>query len=154
MVIQNITLVNNKLGSWLSRIAIASIIILSALITSFISLQFFYQQQVDSYFANLSQSNLPSDEAALIIRTKENWITASGRHKETYKPLLAQELGAYQSHEYLGWFFSYDDWLNSNDGLPFTLLYEVQYEQGISQETFFFNGILPAKLKAREVRIN
>ena len=57
MAITNKTLVSNTLGSWLSRVGILSIIALSALITGFISLQFFYQQKVDDYFANLAMSS-------------------------------------------------------------------------------------------------
>ncbi len=154
MAIQNKTLVNSRLGSWLSRIGILSIIALSALITGFISLQFFYQQKVDSYFSDQGINTALTDEAALIIRTKDHWITASGQHQETYKPLLAKELGDYQSHRYIGWFSSFSDWVSSHDGLPFTLMYEVQYEHGISQEAFFFKGIIPARLMAREVNIN
>ncbi|WP_419534795.1 hypothetical protein [Endozoicomonas sp.] len=154
MAITNKTLVSNKLGSWLSRVGILSIIALSALITGFISLQFFYQQKVDDYFANLAMSSHLTNEAALIIRTKDHWITASGQHRETYKPLLARELGDYQNHRYLGWFSSYSDWLNSNDGLPFTMLYEVQYEHGVSEETFLFKGLLPTKLAVRQIEIN
>ncbi|MFK0571586.1 hypothetical protein [Endozoicomonas sp.] len=154
MAIKNKTLVNNRLGSWLSRIGILSIIALSALITGFISLQFFYQQKVDGYFSNLDIDTPLTNEAALIIRTKDHWITTSGQHRETYKPLLTKELGEYQSHRYLGWFSSYDDWLASNDGLPFTLLYEVQYEHGMSEETFFFKGVMPTRLMARQVQIN
>lgn len=154
MAIQNKTLVNNKLGSWLSRISILSIIALSAVITGFISLQFFYQQKVDNYFFNPDIDHPLTDSAALIIRTKDHWITTSGQHRETYKPLLAKELGDYQRHQYIGWFSSYDDWLSSSDGLPFTLLYEVRYEHGVSQEAFSFKGITPARLMAREVKIN
>ena len=154
MAMQNKTLVNNRLGSWLSRVGILSIIALSALITGFISLQFFYQQKVDSYFSDLAINTALADDSALIIRTKSHWITAAGEHRETYKPLLAKELGDYQSHHYVGWFSSYQDWLNSQDGLPFTLMYEVQYEHGISQEAFFFKGVIPARLMAREVNIN
>ncbi|KEI73146.1 hypothetical protein [Endozoicomonas elysicola] len=154
MAIQNKTLVNNRLGSLLSRVGILSIIALSALITGFISLQFFYQQKVDGYFSDLAIHTSLTDEAALIIRTKDHWITTAGQHRETYKPLLAKELGEYRNHRYVGWFSSYEDWLRSNDGLPFTLMYEVQYEHGISQEAFFFKGIVPARLMAREVNIN
>ena len=154
MAIENKTLINNKLGSWLSRMGILSIIILSAFITGFISLQFFYQQKVDNYFSNLVMNNTSTDESVLIIRTKDHWITTTGQHRETYRPLLTKELGNYLGHRYVGWFSSYSDWLNSNDGLPFTLLYEVQYEHGVSQESFFFKGVVPAKLMAREVRVN
>ncbi|WBA80740.1 hypothetical protein [Endozoicomonas sp. GU-1] len=154
MAMQNKTLVNNQLGSWLARIGIAFIIALSAFITGFISLQFFYQQKVDSYFSNLDINSLSTDKSALIIRTKDHWITTTGQHRETYKPLLAKELGNYKNHQYVGWFSSFSDWLGSNDGLPFTLLYEVEYEHGVSEETFLFKGLLSTKLVARQVRIN
>ena len=154
MAMHNKTLVNNQSGSWLVRIAIASIIILSAFITGFISLQFFYQQKVDSYFSNLGINSLSADESALIIRTGDHWITSTGQHRETYRPLLAKELGSYKRHQYIGWFSSFSDWLNSSDGLPFTLLYEVEYEHGVSEETFLFKGLLSTKLVARQVRIN
>ncbi len=154
MAITNKTLVSNTLGSWLSRVGILSIIALSALITGFISLQFFYQQKVDDYFANLAMSSHLTNEAALIIRTKDHWITASGQHRETYRPLLAKELGNYQNHRYVGWFSDYQGLLNGNDGLPFNLLYEVQYEHGASQESFFFKGLMPARLMVREVGVN
>ncbi|WP_066017477.1 hypothetical protein [Endozoicomonas atrinae] len=127
MAIQNKTLINNKLGSWLSRMGILSIVILSAFITGFISLQFFYQQKVDNYFSNLGMNAPSTDESVLIIRTKDHWITTTGQHRETYRPLLTKELGSYQGHRYVGWFSSYSDWLNSNDGLPFTLLYQLNF---------------------------
>ncbi|USE37434.1 hypothetical protein [Endozoicomonas sp. SCSIO W0465] len=88
---QNKTLVNNQLGSWLARMGIVSIVILSAFITGFISLQFFYQQKVDSYFSNPGISSLPTDESALIIRTRDHWITTTGQHRETYRPLLTDQ---------------------------------------------------------------
>ncbi len=150
MAIKNTVLVHNKLGSGLSRLGIVSIIILSAVVTGFISLQYLYQQHVDRFFIN--QTSI--DPQALIIGNNDHWITTGKNHFKTYKPLLQKELGDYKSHRFLGWFSSYEQWRNSQDGFPVTLLYEVQYELGVSQETFLFKGIMPARLMARMVNVN
>lgn len=172
MAINNRTLINtilikNRTASWLSRLVILAIVLVSGLLTALVSLQFIYQQQVDNYFSNnLSkegsselqhssphESDQALQEDLLIIRTGNNWVSATGRHRKTYAPLLAKELGAYQEHRYIGWYDSYEQW-QKNRQLPFTLMYEVNYEKGTSQERFFFSGILPSKLKAREIRVD
>ncbi|MGB1270545.1 MAG: hypothetical protein ACPG5T_00585 [Endozoicomonas sp.] len=167
MAITNRILTNNRTASWLSRIVILAIVLISGLLTALISLQFIYQQQVDNYFSNhLSKegsserhhlsphaSDQTLQEDLLIIRTGNNWVSATGRHRKTYVPLLAKELGAYQGHHYIGWYASYEQW-QKNRQLPFTLMYEVNYEKGTSQERFFFSGTLTSKLKAREIRLD
>ena len=150
MAIKNTVLVYNKLGSRLARLGVVSTIGISAVFAGFISLQYLYQQKVEQFFVN----QIPIDPQALIIRSHNHWITTGKNHFKTYQPLLAKTLGDYKSHRFLGWHASYEDWRTSQDGLPITLLYEVQYELGVSQETFLFKGVMPARLMAREVRIH
>ncbi|WP_299731223.1 hypothetical protein [uncultured Endozoicomonas sp.] len=154
MNFENRVLVRDRYQSWVLRGGLLLIVLLSAVVVIFASMQYLYQQQVERYFSAINEAESSVDEGSLIISTADHWITASGIKKDIYKPLLDEKLGAYLSHRYIGWHSNYKDWLNSQNGRAFFLMYEVQYEKGSSEESFLFNGFDASRILAREVMVN
>ena len=148
MAIKNMIIIKNRFLSWSLRGGILLLLIFSALMTATVSLQYLYQESVDAFFSGTPTPN----EDILIIHTGNNWITASGENKSIYQPLLSDELGAYQSHRYVGWYADYKQWKKGLQ-LPFTLVYEVTYDKAVISENFHFTGGFPTHLLAREVAL-
>lgn len=131
------------------RAVVFSLLLLSIATTATISLPYLYQKSVDRFFSD----TLTAAENLLIIHTKGDWLSASGAHKQIYHPLLSKELGAYQSHRYLGWHTSYQYW-KRDVGIPFTLMYEVTYDNATIHENFYFSGGFPGELLIREITLS
>lgn len=141
-------IIKNKWMSLLSRVATVLIITGSSLITAAVSLQYFYQGEVDHYFVD--QENL---EETLIIQSGRHGLRAYGQSKENFRPLLDAQLGQYQSHKFIGWHADFTQLLKG-EGFPFFMLYEVSYQKGMTQEYFSYSGLLAPRLLAREVHLN
>ena len=154
MTFNNQVIVKNPIHSWLLRVAVLLVFCCCIVTTGFLSLQYLYKQRVEDHFLSLLEPNPAITEGSLMIISEDYWLNATGDNKAVYQPLLAQELGQYQSHRYIGWHSNVKDWLNQKGDRHFFLLYEVQYEKGTSEETFLFDGLQPLQILAREISIN
>ncbi len=162
MAIKNFILIENSVVSWISRGIFLLIIITTAIITSAISLQFLYQHQVDNYFSSVpvslqqeeeEEEEQEQQEKILLIRTGEHTLTTWGKNKDNFKQLLHAEQGEYRKHQFIGWHADYRNILE-NFELPFSLLYEVTYENSSNTEIFSYTGIFSPTLETREVFSN
>ncbi|MET4693156.1 hypothetical protein [Endozoicomonas lisbonensis] len=147
MGIKKRVLISNRKLSLLSRCITVVLIFTAGLITAAASLQYFYQQEVNNYFADGI-----AREDNLVIQMDRHVLTATGNKKNHFLPLLDNELGAYQSHRFIGWNTDVRN-RHSNESLPFILLYKVSYEKKITEEFFYYKGFLDPDLTARKVRI-
>ncbi|MCW7554374.1 hypothetical protein NX722_17460 [Endozoicomonas gorgoniicola] len=147
MGIKKRVLISNRKLSLLSRCITVILIFTTGLITAAVSLQYFYQQEVNNYFADGI-----AREDNLMIQMNRHVLTATGNKKDHFLPLLDNELGAYQSHRFIGWNTN-DRGRHSNENMPFVLLYTVSYEKKTTKEFFYYKGFLNPDLTARKVRI-
>ncbi len=148
MVIKNTIIIGNTYFSWLSRCLIIALLIVLGLIAVTLSKQYVYQRAVDQFLSSASQ-----EEKVLVIHTADRWITTTGKNKSIYYPLLTQELGEYRSHRFIGWHADYRLWRKGLE-LPFILLYEVTYDNAVTEEQFHFSGGLPFEVSIREVSLS
>ncbi|AMO55196.1 hypothetical protein GZ77_11515 [Endozoicomonas montiporae] len=148
MGISKRVLISNRKLSFLSRCFTVLLIFTAGLITAAVSLQYFYQQAVNDYFADGIAT-----EDNLIIQIDRHTLTATGNKKDHFLPLLDDELGAYQSHRFIGWNADVER-MKSSESLPFILLYEVRYEKRITEESFYYRGVTIPKLHLRKVMIS
>ena len=147
MGIKKRVMTGNRKRSLLSRCVTVMLIFTAGLMTAAISFQYFYQQEVNNYFADGI-----AREDNLMIQVNRHVLTATGNKKDLFLPLLDDELGAYQSHRFIGWNTN-DRGLHSNEDMPFVLLYTVSYEKKTTKEFFYYKGFLNPDLTARKVRI-
>ncbi|WP_062270717.1 hypothetical protein [Endozoicomonas arenosclerae] len=145
---KNRTLVNHKKLSLAARVITVVLVLTSTAITGAVSLQYIYQGEVDRYFEKEQGSEL-----MLIIQTGHHTLRTTGSGKENFRPLLGSQLGDYQGHRFVGWHadFSKMSW---GSEFPFFMLYEVNYQNGSTQEFFSYEGLLNPELVAREIRLN
>ena len=147
MGIKKRVLISNRKLSLLSRGITVMLIFTAGLMTAAVSLQYFYQQEVNNYFADGI-----AREDNLMIQMDRHVLTATGNKKNHFLPLLDDELGAYQSHRFIGWNTNARG-RHSNENMPFVLLYTVSYEKKTTKEFFYYKGFLDPDLTARKVRI-
>ena len=148
MGIKKRVMTGNRKPSLLSRCMTVLLIFTAGLMTAAISFQYFYQQEVNDYFADGI-----AREDSLMIQMDRHVLTATGNKKNHFLPLLNNELGAYQSHRFIGW--NTDARIrHGHERLPFVLLYKVSYEKKTTKEFFYYKGFLDPDLTARKVRIS
>ena len=140
-------LIKSKTMSWFFRFLIAVLVLAAVLVCTALNLQYLYQFKVDDYF----QERL-EPERSLLIRTGSYTLVAKGKNRRNFIPLLQKELGEYKDHEFLGWSASLDHLLD-NGSLPYTMLYQVDYEKGSTREKFYFTGYLIPVLAVRDVQL-
>ncbi|MGI9274961.1 MAG: hypothetical protein ACR2PT_08960 [Endozoicomonas sp.] len=141
-------LVKNRVLSILSRGLMALLVLAAVTACVGINLPYLYRLQVDEYFSH-DQAN----EQNLLIRSGRYTVLAKGvNNRDNFGPLLSHELGEYKAHRFVGWTADVDHFLDNGE-LPYTMVYEVEYQKVSTEEHFHFTGFLSPVLAARDVRL-